>query len=196
MNRRIIFGLLLICLLGAPSVFAQTSDHLRDNDYYLESVRLANLAHAAFEEGDYDAARQYAEEAVHYAELSDEYVALQVRLANDAALAAGRPPITTTPGQPTTTTPTPSGAYALPAQYTVGTWATTKDCFWNIAALASVYNDPWQWRTLYNANKASLPDPNNPDLVHPGTVLVIPSIRGETRDGMYVAGRNYVSLPR
>jgi hypothetical protein len=188
MNRKIIFGLLLICLLGAPSVFAQTSDHLRDNDYYLESVRLTNLAHAAFEEGDYDAAKQYAEEAIHYAHLSDEYVALQVELARGGTAVA-----VVTPGQPQ---PTPSGAYALPAQYTVGTWAATKDCLWNIAGLASVYNDPWQWRTLYNANRASLPDPNNPDLIHPGMVLVIPSIRGETRDGMYVAGRNYVSLPR
>jgi hypothetical protein len=189
MNRRIIFVLLLVCFFVTPLVFGQTDDHIRNNRYYLESVRLTNLAHAAFDEGDYDAAKQYAEEALHYAQLSDEYVALQLKLANDAAIAAGGAPLTPTQ-------PTPSGSYALPAQYTVGTWASTKDCFWNIAALASVYNDPWQWRVLYNANRAKLPDPNNPDLVHPGTVLVIPSIRGETRDGMYVAGRNYVSLPR
>jgi nucleoid-associated protein YgaU len=183
MKRRIIFGLLLVCFFGVPLVFAQsTTDPIRNNQFFLESVRLINLAHASFDEGDYDAAKKYADDALYYSQLSDEYVA--------SVLGGGAVTVAVT-------TPVPaSGSYALPAQYTVGTWATTKDCFWNIAALASVYNDPWQWRTLYNANRARLPDPNNPDLIHPGTVLTIPSIRGETRDGMYVAGRTYVALPR
>jgi nucleoid-associated protein YgaU len=190
MNRRIIFVLFLVCFLGAPLVFAQTVD-LHNNQYYQESVRLTNLAHAAFEEGEYDAARQYAEEALRYADLSDQYVAMQVQLAGEGGLAQTTP----TPGATTQPTPSPSGTYALPAQYTVRTWAAARDCFWNIAGMPTVYNDPYQWRVLYNANRAKLPQPSNPDLIHPGTVLDIPSIRGEAREGMWVAGRTYASLP-
>jgi hypothetical protein len=30
-----------------------------------------------------------------------------------------------------------------------------------------------------------MPDPANPDLIEPGMVIDIPSIRGETREGMW-----------
>ncbi|MDR2159389.1 MAG: hypothetical protein LBP23_04905, partial [Treponema sp.] len=49
---------------------------VRNNQYYLESVRLTKLAQESFDYGDYDASTQYAGEAQHYAQLSDEYVAL------------------------------------------------------------------------------------------------------------------------
>jgi len=73
----------------------------------------------------------------------------------------------------------------LPAQYTVRDWKTTGDCFWNIAARLGVYGDHYQWRKLYEANKNKLPDPKNPNWVEPGTVLDIPSQRGEIRSGMW-----------
>lgn len=83
----------------------------------------------------------------------------------------------------------------LPARYTVRPWAETKDCFWNIAAYPFVYGDPTKWPTLYQANKAKLRKPDNPDLLHVGIVLTIPSIRGEVREGAWTRGRAYVPLP-
>lgn len=79
----------------------------------------------------------------------------------------------------------------LPATYVVRPWATTKDCFWNIAKYSFVYNNPTKWRTLYTANRAKLRKPDNPDLIHPGIVLTIPSLNGEYREGRYVPGREY-----
>ena len=72
----------------------------------------------------------------------------------------------------------------LPAQYLVRTWVQWRDCLWNIAAKPEIYGDPWQWRRLYEANKDKMPEAGNPDLIHPGMILDIPSIRGETRSGI------------
>jgi nucleoid-associated protein YgaU len=82
----------------------------------------------------------------------------------------------------------------LPATYTVREWGVHGDCFWNIAGQPWAYNDPHRWRVLYEANKSKLPNPNNPNIVEPGTVLDIPSIRGETRQGEWVSGRTYDPL--
>lgn len=76
-------------------------------------------------------------------------------------------------------------AGALPAFYRVGTWASSRDCFWNISGNPVVYGDPFKWTVLYEANKDVLPDPNNPDLILPDTIITIPSINGEYREGTY-----------
>jgi nucleoid-associated protein YgaU len=83
------------------------------------------------------------------------------------------------------------GTAPLPSQYTVRTWANERDCLWNIAGYPWVYGDPWRWRELYNANRARMPQPNNPDLIEPGFILEIPSIRGEVRQGMWDPNRTY-----
>ena len=72
----------------------------------------------------------------------------------------------------------------LPAQYLVKTWGQVKDCLWNIAARPEVYNDPQQWRRLYNANRNKFPQPDNPNLIEPGMILDIPSINDEYRFGV------------
>ncbi|MDR0586168.1 MAG: LysM peptidoglycan-binding domain-containing protein [Treponema sp.] len=67
-------------------VFAQTTEQggqnipgtILNNEYYLRSVRLTQLAKDAYEEGDYDASADYAEEAAEYARLSDEYVTMRL----------------------------------------------------------------------------------------------------------------------
>jgi nucleoid-associated protein YgaU len=51
---------------------------IRNNQFFLESLRLSKLAQDAYEYGDYDASTAYAEEAIRYAQLSDEYVAEQL----------------------------------------------------------------------------------------------------------------------
>jgi nucleoid-associated protein YgaU len=218
----------------------------------MESLRLTDLAQESYDFGDYESSARYAEEALRYAQLSDEYVALQliIKEADDAiavakdridwasrvgadrtnpeeygaaeqaygeaveyreeeawneAIAAanqvvdllayidGSPaPAVAAPPAPA---PAPVEAPAsLPAQYTIRPWAVSKDCFWNIAGRAWVYGDPHQWRRLYNANKAKLPDPNNPDLIEPGMVLDIPSIKSESREGPWESGKTYPPL--
>jgi nucleoid-associated protein YgaU len=72
-----------------------------------------------------------------------------------------------------------------PRYYIVRLIPERRDCFWRIAEYDFVYDDPWQWRRLYEANRDKIPDPDNPDLIEPGTVLYIPSIGGETRSGTW-----------
>jgi len=226
---RTFFSVLLILFLVSPLVFSVEEDSgipqsIRDNEFYLESVRNTKLAQDTFEFGDYDASAGFAEEAIRYALLSDEYVADQLiveaeRLldwadnnnipalfpndynesknyyeasisarseeewleASDAAIKA----IEILSALESNKTP------SLPSQYTVRTWTSVRDCLWNIAGYSWVYGEPRRWRELYNANKSRLPNPDNPDLIEPGMVLDIPSIRGEERRGMWEPGRNY-----
>jgi nucleoid-associated protein YgaU len=138
-------------------------DSIRNNRYFLESLRYANLARLAMTEADYDAVGEYSAEAVRWAELSDNYV---------RAFLESRKP-------------------GLPAQYTVRTWKGERDCFWNIAGSPWAYNNPRRWRTLYDANKDKLPDPKNPDWLEPGIVLDIPSIKGESRRGIWSETKKY-----
>jgi hypothetical protein len=56
---------------GIPSSISQ-------NEYYLRSLELNKLAQETYEYGDYEASAGFAQDAVHYAELSDEYVSVQL----------------------------------------------------------------------------------------------------------------------
>jgi tetratricopeptide (TPR) repeat protein len=219
--------------------------NIRDNRFYLESVRLTRLAQETYDYGDYDASFEYAEEAIRYARLSDEYVAVQLRIkaANDAIAAArsrldwavsvsapGRYPAEFGRAQasydlaineraaehweeaveaanqvllalanvqaapPPAAPPVLADKPALPAQYTVRPWAVSRDCLWNIAGRPWVYNDSTKWRLIYDANRPRFPEPDNPDLIHPGMVLDIPSIGGESRQGMWDVSKTYDPL--
>ena len=76
-------------------------------------------------------------------------------------------------------------APALPRYYVVRLITDRRDCFWRIAEYDFVYGDPWQWRVLYEANRDKIPDSDNPDWIEPGTILEIPSIAGEHREGTW-----------
>jgi nucleoid-associated protein YgaU len=279
---------------------------LRDNRFFTESLRQANLARLAYADGDYDLSAQYAEEAVKLARQSDEYIALQLKLreANNAITAAKRqldqtkasgvsayfpdqyadaqrsydssvahrnvaeydqaitaanevnviladlripeapvvasspepepePVVAATPEpepepvvvapepepepvvvavsletepEPVVPIPEPEPAAvvvtppppppepALPAQYTVRAWNPWRDCLWNIAGKSWAYGDSSKWRLIYEANRSKFPEPNNPNLIHPGMVLDIPSIRGEARRGMWDERTDYPPL--
>ena len=198
---------------------------IRNNEFYLESVRLTKLAQDTYEFGDYDASAGFAEEAIRYAQLSDEYVADQLigeagRLLSwadsnniaslhpndynegknyyeasvaahsneewDEAIAKATNAIIIFAAFET------GGSVApLPRQYTVRTWAAVRDCLWNIAGYSWVYGESGKWRVLYDANKSKLPDPSNPNLIEPGTVLEIPSISGEIRQGIWDSNKTY-----
>ncbi len=57
--------------------------------------------------------------------------------------------------------------------------------------MKAVYNNPVLWPLLWKANKDKLRDPENPNLLHPGTVLEIPSAKGETREGSFDPSVSY-----
>jgi hypothetical protein len=82
----------------------------------------------------------------------------------------------------------------FPAQYVVRSWDVYGDCFWNIAGRPGVYGDPHRWPLLYQANRKKLPEPDNPDLIEPGTVIDIPAINGEERAGLWESGGAYSPL--
>jgi hypothetical protein len=265
--KRIVFSGFL-CLFVCGMIFSQDIPaSLRNNRYYMESLRLTDLAQESYAFGDYDRSAAYAEEALRYAQLSDEYVALQLKIKEtddaiaaakgridwatriaadqtnpdeygaaeqaysealacredevwDAAIAAANrvvdflayidgsgpalvekpapepapvdePPVIVEEPAPVME-PTPAEKPVLrPAQYTVRPWAVSKDCFWNIAGRSWVYGDPYKWRLIYNANKGKLSDPNNPDIIEPGIVLDIPSLQGESREGLWDADKTY-----
>jgi len=202
---------------------------ISNNKFYLESLNMNKLAMEMYEIGDYDASSGFAEEAIRYAQLSDELVSTQliaeakrlIAWADKNNIKAKFPnnynegieqyeiavashsneswneSITAainaieifaafeSTGRPATTTVAVSSRTGLVRQYTVRTWRVERDCLWTIAGYPWVFGDPWKWRELYNANKDKMPEPANPDLVLPGMVLDIPSIQGETRQGMY-----------
>ncbi len=79
----------------------------------------------------------------------------------------------------------------LPKFYIVQPWELSRDCLWNISGRTYVYNNPWLWRHLYEANRDALPDPDNPNLILPGMKLEIPSITGEYRSGTYDPKKTY-----
>ncbi len=73
------------------------------------------------------------------------------------------------------------GLYRTPSikRYTVGTWAENKDCLWNIAGNIDNYGDPFMWPKIWQANTEII---RNPDIIHPGQVLVIPQKTPKTED--------------
>lgn len=79
----------------------------------------------------------------------------------------------------------------LPEFYIVRPWAETKDCYWNISGRPYVYNNPLLWENLYQANKDGMPKPEDPNLIHPGMKMKIPSLTGEYRSGTYDPKKTY-----
>jgi nucleoid-associated protein YgaU len=111
-------------------------------------------------------------------------------------------PVAVTPVQPVVTpvqpvvTPVqpvavPTESVTLPATYTVRLIPERRDCLWRIAEYPFVYNDPWKWKVLYEANRDILIEPDNPDLIEVGQVLTIPSLTGEWREGEYDSTMSY-----
>jgi hypothetical protein len=88
----------------------------------------------------------------------------------------------------------PAGPVSLPQYYTVRLILDARDCFWRIAGYPFVYNDPWKWRLLYDANKDLLENAKNPNLIEPGMRFTIPALNGETREGDWDSNTQYPPL--
>jgi nucleoid-associated protein YgaU len=48
------------------------------------------------------------------------------------------------------------------------------DSYWRIAH--QFYGDAQKWKLIYNANKTSMRNPDNPHAIYPGMALTIPGI--------------------
>ena len=81
------------------------------------------------------------------------------------------------------------GLYREPKtkKYTVGTWAKDRDCLWNIAGKADIYDDPFMWPKVWLANKDLI---RNPDIIQPGQQLEIPK-KTDKSDDEQKAERRY-----
>lgn len=80
---------------------------------------------------------------------------------------------------------------AFPEFYVVRPWPEANDCYWNIAGRPYVYNNPWMWRKLYEANKDAMENPDNPNIIEPGMKIKIPRLKGESRSGVYAPSKKY-----
>jgi len=74
MIRRITLAILISVFLLMPVFAAEIPISISNNEFHLESIRLSKLAQETFETGDYDASAGFAQEAIRYALLSDEFV--------------------------------------------------------------------------------------------------------------------------
>jgi len=82
-----------------------------------------------------------------------------------------------------TPAPTPAALPTLAAYYEVKLNLQRRDSLWRIAGFDFIYGDPFKWPHIYEANKHTFPQPDNPNLIHPGMILRIPSLQGEVRSG-------------
>lgn len=83
------------------------------------------------------------------------------------------------------------GGAILPKYYKVRLIPKRRDCLWRIAEYDFVYKNGAYWHVLYDANRSSLKYPDNPDLIFPGQTFVLPSLKGEKREGTYDPNKRY-----
>jgi hypothetical protein len=187
---------------ASATLAAQASDNLAKSDDYVAtmtqfyrangylSIAKDRVAYAKSIDADthYKAAYDTAVTAVSGARVAldgkDYPKSIDLSKSAIAALANVAPVAKAPPKEPPPKEP-PSASLALPQYYTVRLQLPLRDCFWRIAGFPFVYNDPWKWRLLYDANKDLLENPRNPDLIEPGMKFVIPPLNNETREGEY-----------
>ncbi|MDR1325924.1 MAG: LysM peptidoglycan-binding domain-containing protein [Treponema sp.] len=92
-----------------------------------------------------------------------------------------------TPAEPASPAPTAATRAVLPGQYMI----QPGDTFRAIAARPGIYWNETLWLNIYNANRSKI---TNPDLILPGTMLLIPPLRDEIREGIWEANQYYENL--
>ncbi len=182
---------------ASAALAAQASDNLAKSDDYVAtmtqfyrangylSMAKDRVAYAKSIDADthYKAAYDTAVTAVSGAKTAldgkDYPKSIDLSKSAIAALANVAPVAKAPPKEP------PAASPAYPQYYTVQLRLPLRDCFWRIAGFPFVYNDPWKWRVLYDANKDLLVNPKNPNLIEPGMKFIIPPLNNETREGEY-----------
>ena len=187
---------------ASAALAAEASDNLAKSDDYVAtmtqfyrangylSIAKDRVAYAKSIEADknykfaYDTAVTAVAGAKTALDGKDYPKSIDLSKAAIAALASVAPVAKVPPKEPPAAKE-PAASPALPQYYTVRLQLPLRDCFWRIAAFPFVYNDPWKWRLLYDANKDLLENPKNPDLIEPGMKFLIPPLNNETREGEY-----------
>lgn len=215
----------LLAIVFCTVVFAGFAATTYDNNEYQRKSRAySRLAEKVYEEGDYDAASQYAHDAEENARLSAAFIESMLARANaeekllqartrlawakdhnaehyfpnavkEAVAYIDQADTSFASEKYLETEVSAEKALAalagvrevlpLPAKYVVDPWDPSRDCFWNIAKNPAVYGNPFLWEKLYEANRKNLKRPSNPNLLMPKMTVIIPSIRGELREGTY-----------
>ena len=81
-----------------------------------------------------------------------------------------------------------SDGTVFPQYYIVQSRRTNTDSLWRIASYDFIYGNGNLWRKIYEANKDTI---KNPNVIRAGQRLVIPSLKGETRQGTYDTNQTY-----
>ncbi|MEI0602924.1 hypothetical protein R4K55_01790 [Brachyspira alvinipulli] len=80
---------------------------------------------------------------------------------------------------------------SFPQYYVVRLRDMHTDSLWLIASYDFIYGDGNFWTKIYQANKDQIADPN---LITDGQILLIPSLKGETRKGTYDPNIKYNNI--
>ena len=80
---------------------------------------------------------------------------------------------------------------SFPQYYVVRLRDMHTDSLWLIASYDFIYGDGNFWTKIYQANKDQIADPN---LITDGQILLIPSLKGETRKGTYDPNIKYDNI--
>jgi len=221
MRKSILCIAVLFCLASISSLAAISYDN---NEFQQKSRAYTELAAKAYDNGNYEAATEYARKAEENAALSVAFIQKMIARAdcqtlvykahtrltwakelkaekyfpvpfgNAKTLVASADEFFAAEDYPSASDSALKAldelsvvkeVTPLPASYLVQHWVDTKDCLWNIAANPAVYGNPLLWEKLYAANKEILKQPNNPNLIMPKTLITIPSLKGEYREGTY-----------
>lgn len=79
----------------------------------------------------------------------------------------------------------------FPKYYKVQYRKVGTDSLWKIASYDFIYGDGNLWKKIYEANKDKIKDPN---IIINGQILLIPNLKGETRDGTYDSNNEYGNI--
>lgn len=227
-----ILTLLIVFVTVSSVVFAASYDN---NEYQRKSRMYTAMADRSYENGDYDNAVVYSDEADKYATLSEEYIKeMMARTEAEDLMNKARSRLTWAEsvdaekffpdvyGVAKDAIEAGGNAFdakeyvsakeyaiaaldaltnvrdvdPLPKYYVVRSWKKAKHCFWTIAGYPYIFDNSFAWKKLYEANKDKIPNPSNPNLILPGTVLTIPSVNGEYREGTFDPSKKYDPLEK
>ena len=84
-----------------------------------------------------------------------------------------------------------SDGTVFPQYYIVQSRRANTDSLWRIASYDFIYGNGNLWRKIYEANRDTIRDPN---VIRSGQRLIIPSLKGETREGTYDTNQTYGNI--
>ncbi|WP_300369495.1 LysM peptidoglycan-binding domain-containing protein, partial [Brachyspira sp.] len=84
-----------------------------------------------------------------------------------------------------------SDGTVFPQYYIVQSRKANTDSLWRIASYDFIYGNGNLWKKIYEANRDTI---KNPSVIRAGQKLIIPSLKGETREGTYNTNQTYGNI--